>query len=619
MIRQTTISDLEEMQTLPEVFFASRIRRRPGAFLRQAVRSAAGVVTWSTITLDEAIRLVLSVSAYLIKQGVKPGDRVGIISATRIEWSLADLAIQACGGVTVSIYPSSIWNQTRYILNDAGVTALFVENKEQCEKHLQIAQHNPHDSCVQSGVPLISFEREAIPDSFVAWQSLREHPACTIDELKSRWPRRTDLASLVYTSGTTGIPKGVIQSHGNHLSNVRQAIQSGVFEEGGDFFLYLPLAHSFARLMHYVGMLTDTTLGFPSVADPTSSRLELTAVAQDLHAANSWYLPTVPRLFEKIRDSLELKAASKGLGNKLLRLCLQSSQEMYKARELNVTPSLITQLIYTGTDPIRKSIKKRLFGSKFRHAIAGGAKLPIEVNKFFDSLDILVLEGYGLTETCVATHANVPQRRKIGTVGPAFPDVEVKIDEHGEVLMRGPNVTSGYYNLPEETAAAWDSEGWFHTGDIGIIDEDGFLSITGRIKELIITSGGKKIAPAAVEGHLQQAPAVSQIILYGEGKPYLIGLVTILRDEVLRRLSTDYPELKNLIPTQLVEHSAVHTLVWSELEPLNQELPSFQQIKKILILPEDLSVDNEMLTPTQKPRRSVIFSHFAEKIAALYS
>jgi long-chain acyl-CoA synthetase len=619
MDQHSTTQRLEETQSLPEAFFSSLKQRTLANMLRQAGRTDLNEIFWSSVTPERASHLVRSVATYLRENGVTSGSKVGIISATRVEWSIADLAILTAGGVTVSIYPSSTWSEMKHILDDAGVTALFIENREQLDKLYEVARQGGHAELSHRAFPIISFESADIPQEVALWKDVTSTSAASCEELSSLWGKRSTLASLVYTSGTTGTPKGVMQSHGNHLTNVRQALESGVFEERGSFFLFLPLAHSFARLMHYVGMLTDTTLSFPSIPDPLSSKLQLATVAQDLSAANPSYLPAVPRLFEKIRDSLKSKATSKGLANFLLQKCLNASLEFYEASIEKRASTISTQLWYYATEPIRKGIKKRIFGGEFRYAISGGAKLPLEINRFFDALGIVILEGYGLTETCVATHVNLPHKRKVGSVGPAFPDVEVVISDTGEVLIKGPNVSSGYYNLPEATAEAWDENGWFHTGDIGSIDEEGFLSITGRIKELIVTAGGKKIAPVATEGHLQQAPAVSHILMFGEGKPYLIGLVTLLFEEVRERLIITYPELKPLSQEDFSRSPIVKQYVWEQLEPLNQNLPSFEQVKKILILPEDFTLENELLTPTQKPRRKLIFSRFQKEIEALYS
>jgi long-chain acyl-CoA synthetase len=272
----------------------------------------------------------------------------------------------------------------------------------------------------------------------------------------------------VYTSGTTGPPKGVIQTHGNHLTNVEQVSKAGVFLLNGSLFLYLPLAHSFARLAYYVGFLTSAHLVLPAITDHRTSKVDLASTARDIREAGACVLPSVPRLFEKMGAAIQARAIGSSLQQRILALCIRNARQTYERRAKGERLGIVEQMIFNGLAPIRAKIKAQLFGAGFRHGISGGAKLDPGVNKFFDALGIVICEGYGLTETCVATHVNLPNKRKIGSVGPALEEVEVRIAAaDGEIVMRGPNITQGYLRRPQATAEAWDSEGWFHTGDVG--------------------------------------------------------------------------------------------------------------------------------------------------------
>jgi long-chain acyl-CoA synthetase len=290
---------------------------------------------------------------------------------------------------------------------------------------------------------------------------------------------------------------------------------------------------------------------------------------------------------------------------------------VYAARQSNRTPGILQRIIYDGLAPIRSKVKAQLFGTAFSHGISGGAKLDPTVNRFFDALGILVCEGYGLTETCVATHVNLPTCRKIGTVGPALRDVEVRIaPEDGEILMRGPNVTRGYLNRPQATAESWDADGWFRTGDIGTLDAEGFLSITDRKKELIVTAGGKKIAPQGIEALFKRYPFISQAFLYGEGKPYCVMLFTI-NDLETRAMLTE--QGIDLTPdTKLSEVDSLRTLVAQAVDRANSELSSYETIKRYTILDEDFTIDNGLLTPTLKMKRKSIRAQHLALIESLY-
>jgi long-chain acyl-CoA synthetase len=422
----------------------------------------------------------------------------------------------------------------------------------------------------------------------------------------------------VYTSGTTGPPKGVVQTHGNHLANVAQAFESGVFAEDGSLFLYLPLAHSFARLIYYVGFLTSASLILPAITDHKTSKLDLASTARDIREGSATVVPSVPRLFEKMASTILARSKSKGLQPFILRVTLGNALRLQRARENRGASWFFDRLLFKCLAGIRTKVRHQLFGANFRHAISGGARLDPGVNRFFDALEMPVCEGYGLTETCVATHVNRPDNRKIGSVGPAFKHVEVKIaEEDGEIWLRGPNVTQGYLNRPQATREAWTSDGWFKTGDVGQLDTTGFLYITDRKKELVITAGGKKIPPTAIEGSFKRSSFISQAFFYGDGRPYCVMLFTLNEVELRSMLKAEGIAVSS--HEKLSHHPAVISRVERAVERINKDLASYETIKKFAILEEDFTIENGLLTPTLKMKRKVIVARHLAAIESLYA
>lgn len=565
----------------------------------------------------EVAERVNKIAFFLQSRGVTDGTRVAVISNTRPEWSETDVAIVWLGGITVSVYPSLPAHDVGVILADSGAEIVFAENEEQVEKLVSL-RANPIIVAGEEESRLaircvVSFETVETPSCAAAVDaSLDTILAGTLsDTVPIATIEPDDLASLVYTSGTTGIPKGVMQTHRNHLSNVAQAAESGAFGLDGILFLYLPLAHSFARLIHWLGLLTTARVLYTRVPSKKRSIVDLAAVSNDLRLGGAHYVPSVPRLFEKIKSQIERMSAQHSVRGFFLRLTLWAARLHTPG---SPPPSLLAQIVYAGTESVRRTIRRQIFGDHFRHAISGGAKLPIEVFDFFASLEIPILEGYGLTETCVATHVNRVGSAKRGTVGPALRGVETQIAEDGEILVRGPNIAMGYYQKPEATAEAWDAEGWFHTGDIGALDQDGFLAITGRKKELLVTAGGKKIPTQKIENLLQTHSLISHAVLVGEGRPFCGALVTV--DPQM--LAVRAKQLNKDLPTDPTRCDWLSAELNAHLSVVNKELASFEQVKKIAILSEEFSIDNGLLTPTLKVRRARVVEQFAEQIEALY-
>ncbi len=620
--------NVTDSSSIGEAFW-HRVKVDPDTVVyRYALASSANATrVWKEETYTSVAEKVSRLAHFLAAKGVITGTPVAIISNTRQEWMLADMAIQTLGAIAVSIYHSLTAAEAGFILADSGAKIIFIENEEQARKidwllkepcPIPERENIPASNQALSFSCIISFENvQALPSVDVVRDIVEDHNLPSIPPPISTALSRESIASYVYTSGTTGPPKGVIQTHGNHLSNIEQAALSGIFSGDGSLFLYLPLAHSFARLVYYVGYLTSTSLVLPAVIDHHSSKLDLASVARDIREGNATMVPSVPRLFEKMASVIKTRAEGPSLSSKILKLCLNNAIHVQRCTEQQIPVGILRQILHQGLASVRKKISLQLFGSRFHHAISGGARLDPEVNRFFESLGMIVCEGYGLTETCVATHVNLPQRRRIGSVGPAFSGIEVKIaGDDGEIWLRGPNVTSGYLNRPQATSESWTGDGWFKTGDVGRVDENGFLYITDRKKELVITAGGKKIPPTELEGVFKRFSFISHAFLYGEGKPYCIMLFTLNDLELRSQLKAEGVEITK--DERLSLAPAVSRMIADAVATVNADLASYETIKHFAILDEDFSVENGLLTPTLKMKRKLIAARHAQVIESLY-
>lgn len=594
---------------------------------------------WRDATYKEVQQRINKIADYLSGIGVTAATKVAILSTTRPEWMEADLAILSCGGISVSIYQTLPEPEIAYILWDSGAEIVFAENEEQINKLLKInskewdipaTEDRGASKALIKIKKIISFE-EAVSHELLAdyrkiirqgTQSGKSSAATSkLDAIT-----RNDIASFVYTSGTTGPAKGVVQTHGNHLANIRQAAESGLYNGESSIMLFLPLAHSFAKLMGYVGFLTPATLKFIAIVDTKTSRMEPMSVTRDIMEGSANIVPIVPRLLEKMKDGILRQARSGGLKGKLLTAMINSSRSVYQdgSSELKdekgdnqsrKKTTIKDKVLYQLTGFLRTKIRLRLFGPNFMYCISGGAKLPPEVARFFDSLGIEIYEGYGLTETCVATNVNRRGAKKIGTVGPLISDdIEIRILPDGEIAFRGPNITLGYHNRKTATENSWDKDGWFYTGDLGSIDKDGYLSITGRKKEIIVGSTGKKIAPQDIEDKIKESPFVSQVVMVGEGRAYCIALVTLNYDTIkawARDSGKDLPTAPHTDPD-------LKGAIMDHINKVNQNLANFEQVKKIILLPDDFTVENGLLTPTFKVKRKLVEERFKKEVEGVY-
>jgi long-chain acyl-CoA synthetase len=609
--------------------FWRRVELEPDTVIyRYAVASSASATRlWREETYRMAGEKVAKLAHYLAAKGVGVGTPVAIISNTRLEWMWADMALQTLGAIAVSVYHSLTPTEAGFIIFDSGAEIVFIENEEQARK-IDWLLKNPCPIPAREELPasdekpaistVISFETtKSLPNVEVVRDIVCDSNLSTSPPAIPTTLSRSSVASYVYTSGTTGPPKGVIQTHGNHLANIEQAAISGVFAGDGSLFLYLPLAHSLARLIYYIGYLTSTSLVLPAVIDHHSSKLDLASIARDIKEGNATIVPSVPRLFEKMASVIKTRAEGRSISSRILKLCISNAQHINDRSKRGERVGLLQQILHQGLSGIRSKISQQLFGAKFKHGISGGARLDPEVNRFFEALGIIICEGYGLTETCVATHVNLPDRRKIGSVGPAFRDIEVYIaPEDGEIWLKGPNVTSGYLNRPKATSESWNPEGWFKTGDVGRIDQDGFLFITDRKKELVITAGGKKIPPTELEGIFKRFAFISHALLYGDGKPYCVMLFTLNAVELRAHLKAEGTLVGS--DEKLSDHPAVKRKIANAVDAVNANLASYESIKNHAILEEDFTIENGLLTPTLKMKRKIITERYSSIIEGLY-
>ncbi|ETK36254.1 AMP-dependent synthetase/ligase [Microbispora sp. ATCC PTA-5024] len=574
-----------------DVVFQRGVDEPAAVVIRRKEGEAPGA-PWTPVTAAEFRDQVAGVAKGLIAAGVEPGDRVALMSRTRYEWTVADYAIWAAGGVGVPIYETSSADQVKWILSDSGAKAAVVELAS-------------HEDAV----------REAMPDLGLVWriegggldELTRLGAEVTGDTLAERRSSRggRDLATIIYTSGTTGMPKGCRLTHDNLLFTARN-VSRGPLEtlfdvDGRAALLFLPLAHSFARLIQIVLIETGTVLAHtPNMKN----------VAPDLQAFKPTFLLGVPRVFEKVYNAAEQKATSEGKG-KIFHAAVDAAIAWSRA-ESTGGAGLGVRLKHAAFDKLVYGKLRAATGGALSAAVSGGSALGERLGHFFRGVGIEVFEGWGLTETSAPSTVNIPGANKIGTVGKPFPGVGVRIADDGEVLVRGRHVFDGYWNNERATKEAIDPEGWFHTGDVGQLDDDGYLRITGRKKEILVTAGGKNVAPAPLEDAIRAHRLVSQVMVVGDDRPFIGALVT-LDPEALEqwKQANGKAEVSTSDPAIVAE-------VQSAVDDANRTVSKAEQIKKFLILEGDLTEESGHLTPSLKVKRNIVMRDFAKQIDELY-
>lgn len=540
---------------------------------------------WSDVTVAAFHADVVAVAKGLVASGVRPGDRVALLSRTRYEWTLVDYAIWWAGAVTVPVYETSSADQVAWILSDSGAVAAVVES----------AQH----------LGRVDERRDDCPDLSHVWtidegglEEVREAGASISDaDLEAARSTLTpdSLATLIYTSGTTGRPKGCCLTHGNFRAELGGALERlpELFgREDASTLLFLPLAHVFARIIQVGAIRSGTRLGHTA---------DVKDLVDDLGEYRPTFVLAVPRVFEKVFNSASTKAYADGKGAVFDR-AVATAIAYSKAQDgkrvglaLRARHALFDRLVY---GRLREAL-----GGRAEWAISGGAPLGDRLAHFYRGIGVTVLEGYGLTETTAALCVNTPEAQRIGTVGRPFPGTEVRVADDGELLFRGPQVFTGYWQNEEATATALDADGWFATGDLGDVDDDGFVRITGRKKEILVTAGGKNVAPAVLEDRVRAHPVVSQCLVVGDGKPFIAALVTVDREAWTGPL--DSPELE--------------AQVQQAVDDANALVSQAESIRKFVVLEDDWTEDNGYLTPSFKVKRTAVLRDLHDTVEALFS
>ena len=576
---------------------------------RPAQQFKAGGV-WRTRTWREVGEAVRELATGLLALGRQKEDAVAILSASRPEWVQADFAVFSAGCRTIPIYPTYPPDLIQYIVNDAGVKTLFVEDPAQLAKVLEV--QGKMDGLEQ--IVVIQGYQGEPSSQIMTWDGLRRLGHDNVERLKSDLARRvaqvasTDIATIVYTSGTTGPPKGVVQTHGNHMGTLDSAARMAGIEGGDTHLLFLPLAHSFARLESFIGVHRGLTTAFAENIDK---------LRDNLPEVKPHFICSVPRVFEKVYAGVIAKAeAGSPLKKKIFHWAVKVGREVSKLQQAKRPVPAGLAFKHRIAHKLVFSKLHEALGGRLRFAVSGGAPLSKEIAEFFHAAGILILEGYGLTETCPSLTFNRLDNFRFGSVGQAQPGIEIKIAADGEILGRGPNIAQGYFKKPEATAEVFLPDGWFATGDIGRLDGDGFLYITDRKKDLIVTAGGMNIAPQNIENMLKGDPFISQAMVHGDKRPYPVALLT-LNPEELAKFAKEQGIL-DTDPASLAKHPKVVERVSRIVEERNGELQSYAKVKKFSILPADFTVENGLLTPTLKVKRKIITEKHRELLDSLY-
>jgi long-chain acyl-CoA synthetase len=567
---------------------------------------------WKTITWREVGETVREVALGLLALGRGKGDAVALLSSSRAEWVQADFAIFSAGCVTVPVYPTYPPDLIAYIVNDSGARTIIVEDPAQLAKVLQAREKT---SNLEQIIVIGGYDAPHPPRMVMTWEMLRRLGRESADAHRSTLAERVastrpnELATIVYTSGTTGPPKGVMQTHGNHVAAVSASKQATPVEEGWVHLLFLPLAHSFARLESFLGVAHGLTTAFAENLDK---------VGENLRETRPHFICSVPRVFEKVYGKILTgveagSPAKKKIFNWAVSVGRDVSRHQQRGQPVPATLELKRKIAH-------KLVFSKLhaaLGGRLRWAVSGGAPLSRDIAEFFHAAGILLLEGYGLTETCPVLTFNRPDRFKFGSVGQTLPGVQLQIAADGEILARGPNIaTLGYFKQPEATHEVFDADGWFHTGDIGTVDGDGFLFITDRKKDLIVTAGGMNIAPQNIENLLKADPFISQVMIYGDRRPYPVALITVNSDE-LSKFAREQGILTSEMAA-IVKHPKVVERVGRTVEEKNTQLQSYARIKRFTVLPADFTLDGGELTPTLKVKRKVVSQKYQDAIEELY-
>jgi long-chain acyl-CoA synthetase len=567
------------------------------------------------LSSKEVFERIRDLSLGFRELGVARGDRVAIIAESRPEWLLCDLAVLTAGAVTVPVYPTLSAGQAKYILHDSGARLAVVSTRLQFEKIQEVRHQLP----ALEAVILIDAPADAPPPGSPSVLALDEVERRGHSRMSGEWGAgrgfrddartiaREDLATIIYTSGTTGEPKGVMLTHGNLVSNMRGAAAALDISQDDVALSFLPLSHGFERMVSFVYLFCGVTIIFAESFD---------TVARDMGRVRPTVLTGVPRVYEKLHARiLEGAAATGGAKAAMFRWALTAGLARAKAVLRGRRAGSVTSMAAAVGDRLVFAKIREKLGGRLRFVASGSAPLAANVMEFFHAIGIPIIEGYGLTETAPILTFNPLHALRVGTVGRPIEGVELRIADDGEILARGPNVMTGYFNKPEATAAALEG-GWFHTGDIGQIDAEGYLTITDRKKDLLVTSGGKKIAPQPIEAVLKRSPLIAEAVLLGDRRKYAAVLIVPEFKALERRLK----DLGRPPATRddLIAREDVIALYQEIIDALNRELSQYERIKRLVLLPREFTIDSGELTPTLKVKRKVVEEKWREQIEALY-
>jgi long-chain acyl-CoA synthetase len=604
-----------------------RAAREPGRVVMRRRDAAAGG-GWRDVTAQQFAEDVAALAKGLIAAGIAAGDRVALMSRTRYEWTVIDYAIWAAGATTVPIYETSSAEQVEWILADSGARALIAETAA----HLQAASQTLAGAPGVSRVWMIEADAGSTAGGADGGLAKPGHPVpveplsalaaagaglgdAEVDQRRGS-RHSADLATIIYTSGTTGRPKGCELTHGNLLADVRNVMHGhlpAIFETpGASTLLFLPLAHSFARIIQVGCLESGVVLGHtPSVA----------TLLPDLASFRPTFILAVPRVFEKVYNGAEQQASASPVKSRIFRAAAQTaiawSQASGTGAAANGGPGMPLRLRHSLFDRLVYAKLRAAVGGRVAYAVSGGAPLGERLGHFFRGAGITVLEGYGLTESSAAATVNQPDHIKIGTVGQPLPGVSVRIADDGEIFLAGPTIFGGYWQNDAATAEVM-ADGWLRTGDTGELDGDGYLRVTGRKKELIVTAGGKNVAPAVLEDRIRAHALVSQCLVVGDGRPYVACLIT-LDEEALDLWKARFPHLKSATMAGLIEAPELLTEIQAAVDEANKAVSRAEAVRRFRILPGDFTEHDGYLTPSLKVRRNAIMKDFAGDIEALYS
>ena len=585
--------------SLADVVF-TRAAQDPHAVIMRKLGDAG---QWDDVTAGQFRDEVTRLAKGLVAAGIEPGDRVALMSRTRYEWTLIDYAIWAAGGVTVPVYETSSAYEVEWILSDSGARAVFAETDKHCATIGEVRGNAPALEQVWqiegTGVQALGPDAAGVTDEQLGQRRTARKAA--------------DLATIVYTSGTTGRPKGCEITHANLLSGARNATQGALIEifdaAESSTLLFLPLAHVFARIIQVGCLESGAILGhWPDTG----------TVAKALPEFRPTFLLAVPRVFEKVYNSAQQQAAASKARSRIFSAAVETAVAWSKSQapggSSGATPGPALRLRHMLFDRLVYARLRAAVGGRVTYAISGGAPLGERLGHFFRGAGITILEGYGLTETSAAAVVNRPSRNKIGTVGLPLPGVGIKIADDGEVLLRGPNIFPGYWHNKEASAEAFEESGWLRSGDLGSLDEEGFLQITGRKKELIVTAGGKNVAPAVLEDRLRAHPLISQCLVIGDGRPYIACLIT-LDPEALEFWKQQHGRPAD---ADVRDDPELIADIQLAVDDANKAVSRAESIRRFRILAADFTEANGYLTPSLKVRRNLVIRDYADDINALY-